>query len=206
MKGEGPRRTPALEQFWDVLTRSVEARKGLVLQKPTLRPAAVLIPFFEKEGAPFLLLTKRSGGVQRHPGEIAFPGGCLEPADADLFETALREGREEIGLEPKAVRLIGRLDDHETVSGFSVTPFVARISYPYSFRLDLREVTALIEVPFYFLTDPGQGRERTILFRGNNRTVRSYLYNGNDIWGATAEIIHGLVSRFRVTAQWSGRR
>jgi 8-oxo-dGTP pyrophosphatase MutT (NUDIX family) len=184
-----------VEPFWEILKASVRARPGEILAKPDLRPAAVLVPFFEKEGIPFLLLTKRSKGVQRHQGEIAFPGGCWEPSDSDLYETALRECREEIGLGPEAVTLIGRLDDHETVTGFSVAPFVSIIPYPYPFRIDSREITALIEVPFSFLMNPENCRLRNILFRGETRTIRSYLYNGNDIWGATAEMIHRLVER-----------
>lgn len=198
MRGDRPLGTNTgsrVEPFWDILKRSVQARPGYILKKPELRPAAVLVPFFEKEGIPFLLLTKRSEGVQRHQGEIAFPGGCWEPVDSDLFETALRECREEIGLGRDAVTLIGRLDDHETVTGFSVAPFVSIISYPYSFRLDLREITALIEVPFSFLMNPENCRSRNLLFRGKPRTVRSYLYNGHDIWGATAEMIYRLVAR-----------
>lgn len=200
MTGDRPRVTEAesrVEPFWDILKGSVQARPGEVLNQPGLRPAAVLVPFFEKEGVPFLLLTRRSEGVQRHQGEIAFPGGCWEPTDSDLFETALRECREEIGLEREAVTLIGRLDDHETVTGFSVAPFVSIISYPYPFRLDTQEITALIEVPFFFLMNPENGRTRTILFRGKERTVRSYLYHGNDIWGATAEMIARLAARVR---------
>lgn len=183
--------------FWELLRASVQERSGQVLTKPNLRPAAVLFPFFEKESVPYLLLTRRSEGVQRHQGEIALPGGCREEIDADLFETALRECQEEIGLDRDAVTLIGRLDDHETVTGFSVTPFVSRIRYPYPFQLDLREVTELIEVPFSFLMDPDHGCERTILLRGQSRTIRSYLYKGNDIWGATAEMIYRLVSRIQ---------
>lgn len=183
--------------FWEALKTSVQSRPGRTLAGPGLRPAGVLVPFFEKGGAPFLLLTRRSEGVQRHQGEIAFPGGCWEQTDADLFETALRECREEIGLQRDAVTLIGRLDDHETVSGFSIAPFVSRISYPYSFRLDRREVTEVIEVPFFFLMNPENCRERTILFQGRSRLIRSYLYEGNDIWGATAEMIHRLVLRIQ---------
>lgn len=194
------------DSFWEVLHRSVQSRPGEILTRPDLRPAAVLVPFFEKGGVPFLLLTRRSEGVQRHQGEIAFPGGCREQSDADLFETALRECREEIGLHPEAVTLIGRLDDHETVTGFSVTPFVSRISYPCSFHLDRQEVTDLIEVPFFFFMNPDHCRERTILFRGKSRTIRSFLYAGNDIWGATAEMTHRLVLRMEevVGAQKEG--
>lgn len=158
-----------------------------------LRPAGVLVPFFEKEDALHLLLTKRSEGVQRHRGEIAFPGGRWETQDAGLFETALRECREEIGLDPAAVQPLGALDDHETVTGFCVSPFVGLIPHPYPFVLDPDEINGLIEVPFSFLLDPANCRPRTILYRGKPRTILSYPYGEYDIWGATAEIIKGLV-------------
>jgi 8-oxo-dGTP pyrophosphatase MutT (NUDIX family) len=207
MTGGRPLGTDAearVEPFWEILKSSVKARPGEILAKPDLRPAAVLVPFFEKQGAPFLLLTKRSEGVQRHQGEIAFPGGCWETTDSDLYETALRESQEEIGLGRDAVTLIGRLDDHETVTGFSVTPFVSIISYPYPFQLDPREITALIEVPFPFLMDPQNCRLRNRLFRGKMRTIRSYLYDGNDIWGATAEMIYRLVERVEKVQKQQG--
>lgn len=194
-----------VESFLENLKASLGRRSRRILHQESLRSAAVLVPFFQKEGEPFLLLTRRSGKIQRHPGEIAFPGGRREARDADLFETALRETREEIGLDSAAVRLIGPLDDHETVSGFCVSPFVAVIPHPYPFRLDPTEIDGLIEVPFRFLLDPDRCQRRTILFRGKPRTVISYLYGDNDIWGATAEIIRGLVGIFQEGDRYSGK-
>lgn len=181
------------EIFLEKLSAALRNRPRKILASERLRPAAVLVPFFEKEGALHLLLTKRSEGVQRHRGEIAFPGGRWEPQDAGLFETALRECREEIGLDPQAVKPLGALDDHETVTGFCVSPFVGRIPYPYPFLLDPEEINGLIEVPFSFLLDPENRRSRTLLYRERPRTITSYLYGEHDIWGATAEIIKGLV-------------
>lgn len=174
------------------MTASLRERPRKILEKETLRPAAVLVPLFEKNGELHVLLTRRSDGVQRHRGEIAFPGGRREPEDAGLFETALRECREEIGLDPAVVRPIGPLDDHETITGFCVSPFVGAIPYPYPFVADPKEISGLIEVPFQFLLDPENCRHRTILHQEKPRTIASYLYQGDDIWGATAEIIKGL--------------
>ncbi|MDC4226518.1 MAG: CoA pyrophosphatase [Candidatus Manganitrophus sp.] len=157
-----------MEPFWDILKWSVQARPGYISQEAGTAARCGIGPFLRKGRDPLIsCLTKRSEGVQRHQGEIAFPGGCWEPVDSDLFETALRECREEIGLGRNAVTLIGRLDDHETVTGFSVAPFVSIISYPYPFRLDFREITALIEVPFSFLTNPENCRSRNDPFRGD---------------------------------------
>lgn len=182
-----------MEGFLKNLTASLALRARKTLGGGALRPAAVLVPFFEKAGEFYLLLTKRSDGVHRHRGEIAFPGGRCEPHDPGLLETALRECKEEIGLDPAVVGLIGPLDDQVTVTGFCVSPFVGAIPYPYSFLLDPAEVTELIEVPFEFLMDPENCRHRTILFRDEPRTIVSYVYLGHEIWGATAEIIQSLV-------------
>jgi 8-oxo-dGTP pyrophosphatase MutT (NUDIX family) len=182
-----------VDAFLEKLASLLQKRQRKVIKKEGLRSAAVLVPFFEKEGQPYLLLTKRSDGVQRHRGEIAFPGGRSELQDAGLFETALRECREEIDLDPADVKLIGALDDHETVTGFCVSPFVGRIPYPYPFLLDPKEIKGLIEVPFQFLLDPENRRHRTIMFQDKPRNIFSYVYQDHDIWGATAEMIKGLV-------------
>jgi len=181
------------EVFLENLSAALRKRPRKILAGERLRPAGVLVPFFEKEGALHLLLTKRSEGVQRHRGEIAFPGGRWEPQDGGLFETALRECREEIGLDPADVKPLGALDDHETVTGFCVSPFVGLIPHPYPFVLDPDEINGLIEVPFSFLLDPANCRPRTILYREKPRTIVAYPYGEHDIWGATAEIIRGLV-------------
>ena len=181
-----------VDVFLERLAALLQKRQRKVIKKEGLRPAAVLVPFFEKEGRLYLLLTKRSDGVQRHRGEIAFPGGRSELQDAGLLETALRECREEIGLDPAAVKPFGALDDHETVTGFCVSPFVGLIPYPYPFLLDPKEIKGLIELPFAFFLNPDNGRHRTISFQGKPRTILSYVYQGHDIWGATAEMIEGL--------------
>jgi 8-oxo-dGTP pyrophosphatase MutT (NUDIX family) len=186
-----------VDDFLETLMTFLTKRSRKTICKENLHPAAVLVPFFEKEGERHLLLTRRSDGVQRHRGEIAFPGGRRESQDTDLFETALRECREEIGLDPAVVRKIGALDDLETVTGFCVSPFVGLIPYPYPFRLNPEEIKGLIEVPLQFLLNPENGRHRTILFREKPRDVFSYVYQGHDIWGATAAMIKGLVGIIR---------
>lgn len=181
--------------------RALKGRPPRRLENAALRPAAVLVPLFEREGEPYLLLTRRSEEVQRHRGQIAFPGGCWEPGDPDLFETALRECEEEIGLDRGLVERIGALDDHETVTGFRISPFVGIIPHPYPFRLDPREIQGLIEVPLSFLAPPDRPQRRTVSFQGRPRSIVSYVYDGREIWGATAEMIEELVRLVRAVEE-----
>jgi 8-oxo-dGTP pyrophosphatase MutT (NUDIX family) len=172
----------------------LERHKRKAIGRRNLISAAVLVPFFYKRGTLFLLLTRRTDGVQRHKGQIAFPGGAREPADKDLWTTALREGEEEIGVKPQDVIQIGLLDDHETISGFRVSPYVVQIPYPYSFQLCPKEIAELIEVPWSFFRDPRSCRVYPVEFKGGSRIITSYLFGSYQIWGATAEIIRGLLS------------
>ena len=96
---------------------------GVVLSKNrVLKPAAVLVPIIEGTGGLRVVLTKRSSVLKHHPGQVAFPGGKVDETDADIFHTALREAEEEIGLNRQNVEILGQLPDHETVTGFSMTP------------------------------------------------------------------------------------
>jgi 8-oxo-dGTP pyrophosphatase MutT (NUDIX family) len=171
----------------------LEGRKRKTIRRRNLIAAAVLVPFFCKNENLCLLLTRRTAGVQRHKGQIAFPGGAREPEDKDLWVTALREGNEEIGIKPSDVLLVGQLDDHETVSGFRVSPYVVQIPYPYSFQLCSIEIAELIEVPWSFFQDPRNCRVYPVEFNGSPRIITSYLFGSYQIWGATAEIIRGLL-------------
>lgn len=181
------------DRFLAGLKSVLQKRQRKTLGRRDLRPAAVLVPFFKKGGDLFLLLTQRSETLERHQGQIAFPGGCREIEDGDLFQTALRESEEEIGLDRDRVELIGLLDDQETVTGFAISPFVATIPYPYPFQLDFSETAGLIEVPFSFFGNPDHCRHQTVLIQERPRSISYYHYEGHRIWGATAEIIERLV-------------
>ena len=118
--------------FEDELTRALDARPRRVLPPEGMTIAAVLVPLFSVEGKRHVLLTKRSQAVEHHKGEISFPGGKLDPDDADLLSCALRETDEEVGIKPSDVRIIGELDDFYTVATrYVVAPFVGVIPYPY---------------------------------------------------------------------------
>ncbi|MFH0960067.1 MAG: CoA pyrophosphatase [Pseudomonadota bacterium] len=172
--------------------RHLSPKKGL--PSNGLITAAVLVPIFEKEGSLHVLLTKRSDMVEHHRGEISFPGGKVDLTDPDLKYCALRETSEEVGISPKEVRLIVELDDFYTVATrFHVVPFVGVVPYPYEYRISAREIAGLVTPPLNIFFDPSRRREDIWMIRGESVTVVSYMWNGHNIWGATARIMKHLV-------------
>lgn len=161
-----------------------------------LRPAAVLLGLRE-DAHDSVLLTRRTDTLSQHAGQVAFPGGATDPEDAgDPVTTALRESREEIGLAPDAVTPMGFLDRFETVSGFSVTPVVARIHADAPpLRVDPSEVAAVFEVPLAFFMEPDNARRYVMHYRGHRREMIEFHYGGHRIWGATAAMICNLLER-----------
>ena len=172
----------------DKLRRVLAERRRVSIAPSGRVAAAVLLPLYYKEGEYYILFVQRSQGVSRHKGQIAFPGGVCEEADSCRRETACRECREEIGILPRDVDVLGELDDVFTRStGYLITPFVGFLSWPCSFRLDTREIAAVIEVPLAALLDAGQTEQRQE--DGETITYR-YQYGETVIWGATARILH----------------
>ncbi|HEX78091.1 MAG TPA: CoA pyrophosphatase [Dehalococcoidia bacterium] len=173
------------------IRRILAEHKTVPVTEPKLVQAAVLVPVFDKGGEAHLLFTRRTHKVAHHRGEISFPGGMQDEADRTLVETALREAQEEIGLNPGDVELLGQLDQQSTyTTGFIISPFVARIPYPYPFQLDPCEIEELLEVPIGALRGRGIFRQEYRSFEsGETRPVYFYTYRGHTIWGATARIL-----------------
>jgi 8-oxo-dGTP pyrophosphatase MutT (NUDIX family) len=157
-------------------------------------PAAVLVPLFLAGEAdePHLVLTRRRGDLKRHAGEISFPGGRRDAADADLAETALREAEEEIGLPRTQVRLLGQLPATSTfATNYVIHPFVGLIAEGRAWRLSAREVDAVLELPLEALR---AGRTRTrVERRGITFETDAYIVGEHLIWGATARILEHLL-------------
>ena len=157
--------------------------------RSSLRPAAVLLPILVGDVPEMLLLTKRSNALRRQPGDIAFPGGAVDPEDATALHTALRESREEVGLRTEDVTVLGQMDERTTVTGFRITPFVGAVQSPYPFRTN-HEVDLLIEVPIETLRDPDILEvENRRMPDGSLRDVYHYHFEGHDIWGITGQLI-----------------
>jgi len=153
------------------------------------RPAAVLVPLVNREEGLTVLLTQRSANLPDHPGQISFPGGRIEPEDADADAAALREANEEIGLPGPRVTLLGRLADYETVTGYRVTPVVGWVEPPFPVMPDPVEVADVFEVPLAFLLDPAN-QQRHFRMQGLvRRDFWAIPYGERYIWGATAAML-----------------
>lgn len=156
------------------------------------RAAAVLVPIVERERGLNVLLTQRTEHLSDHAGQVSFPGGRIEPSDADAVAAALRETEEEIGLPRQYVESIGRLDDYETGTGFVVTPIVGFVRPPFPLQPDPREVASVFEVPLSFVLDRRNHERRTGFWRGRERIYYAMPYEGRFIWGATAGMLINL--------------
>ncbi len=162
-----------------------------------LRPAGVLIPIQVTGGAPRVILTKRSSALQHHPGQIAFPGGKQDPEDADVTATALREAHEEIGLPTDLPRILGHLPEHETVTGFRVTPVLALLQRGFDIRPEPGEVDEVFSVPLSHVMDPGNYVVQSRVWRGTLRHYYTVPYGSYYIWGATARMLRGMADRYQ---------
>ncbi len=159
------------------------------------QPAAVLVGW--REGVqPRLILTVRTDQLPSHAGQVAFPGGRSDPADGgDAVTTALRESEEEIGLERALVTPLGFLDCFETISGYCITPVVARVAAEARLYPAPQEVAEVFEVPLAFFLEPANLRRYTMEFRGQRRPMVEFVHSGHRIWGATAAMLFNLLQR-----------
>ena len=168
---------------------NLAGRTSVRMAHPAFRSSAVLVPFIEGENGPELVFTVRSAKLKKHRGEISFPGGGRKKADANLFDTALREAHEEVGINPDQVTILGELDDFCTMSGFILHPVVATVAPPYDFRPNEAEVAEIFTVPLDFFQDVNNFSERDMPFGEFRYPVFSFQYGSHNIWGATAYVL-----------------
>lgn len=159
-----------------------------------LTAAAVLVPITDR-AAPGVVLTQRLATLRRHAGQIAFPGGRIDPDDADATAAALREAEEEIALPRHIPRVIGAADRYQTGTGYQVTPIVAIVPPDLRFTPNADEVADVFEVPLDFLLDPANHREAALDLQGARRVFFEINWGARRIWGATAAMIVNLARR-----------
>jgi len=161
-------------------------------------PAAVLVAITDRP-EPGLILTLRTDTLRQHAGQVAFPGGRIDPDDTDAVAAALREAREEIGLDPARVVVVGTADPYRTITGFDVMPVVGVIPPDLAFTPAEHEVAEVFEAPLRFVLDPANQRRASQEWRGVMRHYIQIDWQGRRIWGATAAMIVNLSRRLRWT-------
>jgi len=162
-----------------------------------LTPAAVLVPLVERPGGITVLLTRRTAHLHDHAGQISFPGGRVDRADADAQATALREAEEEVGLARDYVTPVGRLDTYVTRTGFEVTPVVGLVRPPETLTPDPFEVAEVFEVPLGFILDPASRQRHSRDYAGRTRYFYVFPWGQYYIWGATAGMLVNLADLLR---------
>jgi len=164
-----------------------------------ITPAAVLVAVVDR-AEPTVILTLRPETMRKHPGQISFPGGRIDPGDDGPIAAALREAEEEIGLPPSAVTVIGIADRYRTVTGFEVTPVLGLIPPGLTLIPHPGEVAALFEAPLRYILDPAHQHVRTAVWRGRERTYYEIMWEDRKIWGATAAMIVNLGRRLALVS------
>jgi len=160
----------------------------------TARPAAVLAPIVMRESGLSVLLTERAAQLRSHSGQVAFPGGKIDPGES-AGETALREASEEIGLEAEFIEPLGWLDAYLTSTGYRVAPLVALVSPGFALTLNPDEVADAFETPLAFLMDPLNHQLHEREWQGRRRKFYAMPHQGRYIWGATAGILRNFYER-----------
>ncbi len=162
-------------------------------------PAAVLVPIVER-AEPTVILTVRTETVRKHAGQIAFPGGRIDPEDDGPVAAALREAEEEIDLAPGQVDVIGTADRYRTITGYDVTPVIGVVPPDLPLRPCPGEVAVIFEAPLGHLLEPANQIVRKVQWHGRERCYYEIEWQGRRIWGATAAMIVNLSRRLALVS------
>jgi 8-oxo-dGTP pyrophosphatase MutT (NUDIX family) len=158
-------------------------------------PAAVLVGITDRK-EPGVILTVRREHLRTHAGQVAFPGGRVDPGE-DSVEAALREAWEELGLDPEAAEIVGAIDSYRTVTGYVVTPVLAVVRPDQPLSPHEHEVADWFEAPLDYLLDSANQQYKSVLFQGRERHYYEIMWEERRIWGATASMIVNLSRRLR---------
>lgn len=191
LSGSQPDHAPERTRIGARLDRGTDERLLAMMPRET-RAAAVLIGIQEQAGEPAILLTVRAGHLRKHAGQIAFPGGSIDPRDAHPAEAALREAREEVGLQPGQARIAGFLPDQVVLTGFRITPVVAQLAADFVPVPDHAEVQQTFMLPVSVLLDAGNHVHGRRSIGGEQFAVRDLAFGQHLIWGATAGMLFAL--------------
>ncbi|MGC5779141.1 CoA pyrophosphatase [Methylobacterium sp. NFXW15] len=174
---------------------SIDPDGTAVIPPPPHRRAAVLLPVLHRPDGPALVLTQRATGLRDHSGQVALPGGKIDPSDPGPAEAALREAQEEIALPPHEVRVLGYLDPYLSGTGFLVTPVIGLAEPTAPFQPNPAEVAEVFEVPLAFLMDRKRYALRAREWQGRLRYFYAMHFGERLIWGVTAGILNNLRER-----------
>jgi 8-oxo-dGTP pyrophosphatase MutT (NUDIX family) len=182
----------------ELIKRKIKNYSPLKLEDDESAKGAVIVPIYYKENELFMLFTKRTEELSSHKGQISFPGGKQDTNDKTLFDCALRETNEEIGLEENFIELFGEIDQIKTFgSNILLTPFVCKINYPFNLKINENEVAEIIEVPLKELFNrENWDVKKVMLAQVKERHIYYFNYKKWVIWGATARIVNQFISLF----------
>jgi len=178
------------------LTTDGYAGSAILASENSLKCAAVLIPMFRKGPDWHLIFTRRTDTVESHKGQVSFPGGGCDQNETQAEQTALREAQEEIGLDPRDVQILGRLNDVATITHYRVTPVIGIIPWPYQFQLSQNEVSRVFSIPLDWMAQNSNWDEFDFTPEGIHRAfpvVTYHPYDGEILWGASARITHNFL-------------
>lgn len=171
-----------------------DVRDPRIVEEIVLAPAAVLVAITDRP-EPGLILTERATTLRKHAGQIAFPGGRVDPGDADEIAGALREAQEEIALPPSAVQVVGTSDRYCTFTGFDIVPVLGVIPPDLPLRAQAGEVASWFELPLAYALDPANRIRREVEYAGAMRAYYEIFWQDRRIWGITAAILANLSRR-----------
>lgn len=166
-----------------------------LLSKDRLRDAAVLVPVIDHGSEASVLLTQRSAALRSHSGQVAFPGGKIDPTDPSPEAAALREAYEEVGLAGDRVEIVGRMPDYLTATGYRIAPVLSVVKPDFALSLNPDEVAGAFEVPLSFLMEAQNHRRGSRVWMDRERFFYEMPYGGHHIWGVTAGIIRVIYER-----------